>query len=216
VPPQGGTSVVDVVQRNVDAIRAAGGVPSINHPNFGWAISADELAQVRNTKLFEVFNGHPIVNNHGGGGVPGLEAVWDSLLTRGLLLYGIAVDDAHHFKRPWDRDASKPGQGWIHVRAERLAAPDLLAAMERGDFYASTGVQLSEYTVTPTGITIAVRPHLQTKHRIQFIGRGGRVLQESVASPARYEFTGSEEYVRAKVIDSNGWVAWTQPVMVRR
>lgn len=216
VPPQGGTSVVETVQRNVDAIRAAGGVPSINHPNFGWAISADELAQVRNTKLFEVFNGHPIVNNYGGGGLPGLEAVWDSLLTRGLLLYGIAVDDAHHFKRPWDRDASKPGQGWIHVKAASLSSNELLAAMERGDFYASTGVELSDYTVTPTGITIAVRPHLQTKHRIQFIGRGGRVLQESVTSPARYEFTGTEGYVRAKVTDSNGWAAWTQPVVVRR
>src|SRR5262245_30572740 len=34
VPPQGGSSLVDVVQRNVDAIRKARGVPSINHPNF--------------------------------------------------------------------------------------------------------------------------------------------------------------------------------------
>ena len=216
VQPQGGTSVVETVQRNVDAIRAAGGVPSINHPNFGWAISADDLARVRNTKLYEVFNGHPLVNNLGGGGVPGLEQVWDSLLSRGVLLYGIAVDDAHQFKRPWDREASRPGQGWIYVRAERLAAPDLLAAMERGDFYASTGVELTDYVATPRSITITVRQRGDTKHRIQFIGRGGRVLQESTASPARYEITGAEGYVRAKVIDSNGAVAWTQPVVVSR
>ena len=214
VAPQGGASVVETVQRNVDAIRAAGGVPSINHPNFGWAISGDELAQVRNTKLFEVFNGHPMVNNVGGGGVPGLEQVWDSLLTRGLLLYGIAVDDAHHFKRPWDRDASRPGQGWIYVRAGRLGAGELLAAMERGDFYASTGVELSDYAVSAQSITITVRQRWETKHRIQFIGRGGRVLQESTASPARYDIRGNEGYVRAKVIDSNGDMAWTQPVFV--
>src|SRR5690606_519516 len=34
VAPQGGTSVVDVLQRNVDAIRRVDGVPHINHPNF--------------------------------------------------------------------------------------------------------------------------------------------------------------------------------------
>jgi hypothetical protein len=35
VPPQGGTSVASVIQRNVDAVRSAKGVPHINHPNFG-------------------------------------------------------------------------------------------------------------------------------------------------------------------------------------
>ena len=43
VAPQGGTSVADVLQRNVDAIRKADGVPHINHPNFQWAATADDL-----------------------------------------------------------------------------------------------------------------------------------------------------------------------------
>ena len=214
VPPQGGSSVVETIQRNVDAIRAAHGVPHINHPNFGWAITADELSQVRNTRLFEVFNGHPTVNGSGGGGVPGLEAAWDTILTRGMLLYGIAVDDAHHFKRPWDASAARPGQGWIHVRAARLGATAILEAMERGDFYASTGVELSDYTVSERSITVTVREEGTTKYRILFIGHGGRVLLEAAESPARYDITGDEGYVRAKVIDSNGRVAWTQPVVV--
>jgi hypothetical protein len=215
VAPQGGRSVVETVQRNVDAIRAARGVPHINHPNFGWAISADELAQVRNNRLFEIFNGHPMVNNAGGGGVPGLEQVWDSLLTRGLQLYGLAVDDAHHFKRPWDGDASRPGQGWIHVRAERLDARAILDAMERGDFYASTGVELTDYQVSPAAITVTIRQRAFEKYRVQFIGRGGRLLREVTSSPASYDIRGDEGYVRAKVLDSNGRVAWMQPVRAR-
>ena len=113
----------------VDAIRAAGGVPSINHPNFGWAITADELAQVQRTRLFEVFNGHPTVNNLGGGGVPGLEEVWDRMLSSGKLLYGIAVDDAHYFKRPEDKTAPRPGHG-LGVRA-RAAARGARASSRR-------------------------------------------------------------------------------------
>ena len=50
------------------------------------------------------------------------------------------------------------------------------------------------------------------RYRIQFIGSHGRVLSETTASPAAYVFTGDERYVRAKVFESNGRVAWTQPV----
>ncbi len=81
VEPQGGTSVSDVLQRNVNAIRLAQGVPHINHPNFRWSVTLDELRQVQNNKLLEIYNGHPQVNNLGGGGVPGLEEVWDAILS---------------------------------------------------------------------------------------------------------------------------------------
>ena len=58
-------SVLQKLSRLTDqhlcAIRAASGVPHINHPNFGWAVTADELAAVENNRLFEIFNGHPQV-----------------------------------------------------------------------------------------------------------------------------------------------------------
>ena len=216
VAPQGGTSVVDVLQRNVDAIRAAQGVPHINHPNFRWAITSDELKQVASNRLFEVYNGHPQVNNLGGGSVPGLEEVWDSILSAGIRLYGIAVDDAHTFKDPGNRVVAGPGRGWVVVRAPRLEARALLEAMERGDFYASSGVELENYAVDEKAMTVAVKKTAFSKYRIQFIGEGGKVLQEARESPATYTFTGREMYVRAKVIESNGDIAWCQPVFPRR
>jgi hypothetical protein len=212
IKPPGGSSVLDMAQKMIDAIRAARAVPSINHPNFGWAISADELLQLRRTRLFEIFNGHPTVNNFGGGGVPGLEEVWDRMLSSGKLLYGIAVDDAHYFKRPWDAAAPRPGQGWVYVRAARLESRALLVALERGDFYSSTGVELQSLTATSTALTVVVKAEPQSKYRIQFIGKQGRLLSEAIASPATYTFKGDESYVRAKVIESNGKLAWIQPV----
>ncbi len=214
IDPQGGNSVVEVIQRNVDAIRDARAVPHINHPNFRWAISAAELKQVRNFKLFEIYNGHPQVNNVGGGGMPGLEEIWDDILSAGVTQYGIAVDDAHHFKRHDDRSAARPGQGWVVVRAERLEAQALLAAMERGDFYASTGVELSDYQVNAASMTLVVKPNSWSKFRIQFIGALGKVLSEATTNWATYRFRGDEGYVRARVIESNGLMAWTQPVRV--
>lgn len=214
IKPPGGTTVVGMVQGMIDAIRSAGGVPSINHPNYGWAISPDELAGLQRTRLFEVFNGHPLVNNVGGGGVPGLEETWDRVLSSGRLLYGIAVDDAHFFKRPEDTTVPRPGFGWVYVRAARLEPKTLIDALERGEFYSSTGVELLSLATSAASMTIAVRTERQSKYRIQFIGRQGRVLSETTASPATYTFKGDEGYVRAKIIESNGKLAWIQPVPV--
>ena len=214
IEPQGGASVVDVLQRNVDAIRGAGGVPHINHPNFRWAMTPAELGAVRNTRLFEIFNGHPEINMFGGGGVPGLEEAWDSILSSGALLNGIAVDDAHVFKQPGNPDVAGPGRGWVVVRAERLDTTLIMQSLDRGDFYASTGVELEDYIVTAHSMTVTIKPTTFSKYRIQFIGRGGTMLKESADTTATYKFTGREGYVRAKVLESNGQVAWGQPVRV--
>jgi hypothetical protein len=210
---EGGT-VGETLQGNIDGIRAASGVPHINHPNFGWGLTPQDLQQARNYRLFEIHNGHPTVNNLGGGGVPGMEEVWDRLLSTGKTVYGMAVDDAHVFKQPGNPSVSGPGRAWVHVRAPRLEPRALMDALERGDFYASTGVVLEDVRATAKDVSIRVKVEGVTKHRIQFIGRGGAVLREATEPIATYEFTGSEGYVRAKIIDSNGRVAWVQPVQV--
>lgn len=215
VPPQGGTSVVDVMQRNVDAIRRANGIPHINHPNYVWAITREELQQVRNYRLLEIFNGHPHVNNLGGGGVPGMEEGWDAILSNGTLVYGIAVDDAHVFKDPGNPNVAGPGRGWVVVRAPRLDARALVEALERGDFYASTGVELTDYQVSARSVTVHVKATSFSKYRIQFIGKGGRLLREVSEPSATYEMRGDEGYVRARVLESNGRLAWAQPVLVQ-
>ncbi|MEW6323624.1 MAG: CehA/McbA family metallohydrolase [Acidobacteriota bacterium] len=214
VEPHLGVDVLDTIQKNVDAIRAAKGVPHVNHPNYGWAITAEDLAQVQRMRLFEIYSGHPYANNMGGGGSPGLEEMWDRILTSGRLLYGIAVDDAHHFKRPGDPLAVAPGRAWVVVRAAALTARAILDALERGDFYASTGVELDVMAVAKTSLSIRAKPFSTFKYRIQFIGREGKLLAESASNVAAYQFVGDEGYVRARVIDSQGRMAWVQPVPV--
>ena len=214
VDPATGGSVLEILQRDVDGIRAAGGVPHINHPNFRWSITTDELRQVRNNKLFEVYNGHPQVNNLGGGGVPGLEDVWDAILSSGVLLYGVAVDDAHTFKQPGNPNVAGPGRGWVVVRAARLEPRALVEALDRGDFYASNGVELDDLQVSAQRMQVTVKPAPWSKYRVQFIGKGGRVLAESIEPTATYEPNGNEGYVRARVLESNGRQAWIQPVVI--
>jgi hypothetical protein len=155
-----------------------------------------------------------MVNNAGGGGQPSAEALWDSMLSAGVRIFGVASDDMHQLKQPWARASARPGQGWVVVRAARLTAEAVLSALAAGNFYASTGVELSDIGATPQRLTVTVKEQSFAKYTIQFIGRGGRILKEAVASPAQYDIAGGEGYVRAKVLDSNGQVAWTQPVFV--
>jgi hypothetical protein len=214
VRPAGGATIVEALQKDIDAIRAANGAPHLNHPNFGWAVTAADIARVRNDKLFEIFNGHPMVNNLGGGGMPGLEEMWDVILSSGKLLFGLATDDAHHFKRPGDPSAAGPGRGWVVVRAARLAPRDIIAALERGDFYASTGVELSDIQRSASQLTVSIKPDLWSRYTTRFIGKDGRVLAETGANPAVYAINGDEGYVRAVVLESNGKKAWVQPGML--
>ena len=71
------------IQGNVDSIRAVGGVPSVNHPNFRWLVRPEDLAALRDVRLFEIHNAGPEVSNLGGrDGFPSVESTWDTLLTR--------------------------------------------------------------------------------------------------------------------------------------
>lgn len=216
VRPQHGESLAATIQNDVNAIRRADGVPHINHPNFHWAFGVNELKAVKNYRLLEIYNGHPQVNNLGGGGLPGLEAMWDDILSAGMVVYGIAVDDAHNFKTPGDKTKSTPGHGWVMVRASSLNAADILQALEQGEFYASTGVTLREYSADKKEIKIQIAEEINSKYTVQFIGQWGKVLKESATSTAVYTFKGDEAYVRAKIIESNGKAAWTQPVFPNR
>lgn len=221
VQPRTDSTLLGTVQKNVDAVREVRGVPHVNHPNFGWALSAGVLRQLQNDRLIEIFNGHPLVHNHGGGGVPSVEEAWDTLLTAGKRMYGIAVDDAHHFKEEFAPDRANPGKGWVVVRAPALRAGDLMDALEAGDFYASTGVELEDVVVTPTTLTVRILQQRDYKYTTQFIGTGGRVLYETAANPAVFTlpaadaFAPGTRYVRARVVDSGGRTAWVQPAFVR-
>jgi hypothetical protein len=121
------------------------------------------------------------------------------------------VDDAHDFKR-FGKEYSNPGHGWVEVRADALSTDAILSALERGDFYASTGVKLREVASAGTEYRVEVQNAEWEKVTTYFIGEGGKVLGRSYAPVAVYRYTGSERYVRARVESSGGAKAWTQPV----
>jgi len=213
------TDIVTAMRENVERIIAAGGMASINHPNFRWAFDDGAMMQVEGYKFMEVFNGHPNTHNDGGGGKTSTAGIWDRLLSHGRRVWGIAVDDSHHYTNEFAADRSNPGRGWVQVDADTPTEHGILEAMSRGDFYASTGVKIGDMVSNTREINLEIDPEtepdgIQAKYTTLFTGSNGRLLYESTTNSPSYKPTRLDGYVRATVYSSRGTRAWTQPVFI--
>lgn len=211
-----GRTAVETLQNAVDAARAAGAVPQVNHPQWRWSVTADDLLALRGLRLFELLNVNRDSNNFAAGGKPGTEELWDAVLSRGTVLYGVASDDTHDYLGDFTQGLSSPGKGWVMVRVSDLTPDAVCAALEKGDFYASTGVELLDVQATAKEYRLEIKPLGDTAYTTRFIGRGGVVLKEDFGLAPSYAFQGDELYVRAKVVSSAGDLAFCQPVFVRK
>jgi len=131
-----------------------------------------------------------------------------------------------------------PGRGWVMVRAAQLTPKAIAEAMDRGEFYASSGVVLKDVRVDEKEYRVVVddaatraevsKPELVPRrlkepgndsgYVVSFIGPGGTELKRVVGMEATYERHPGKAYVRAKVTYTqsvNGerlqYAAWTQP-----
>ena len=238
IEPQGGTTVRETMANNLRAVESQARqlgrqiMMHLNHPNFGYAVTAEDLAAVIEERFFEVYNGHPAVGHRGKENHPGVERLWDIANTirigelRAEPLLGIATDDSHNYHgKP---GGARVGRGWVMVRARYLTPEHLIKALKRGDFYASSGVTLSQidFDAEQGLLSLEVEAEADETYTIQFIGtrkgydtaseertgKGrlsrkysdeiGAVLHTTTGNSASYRFTGDELYVRAVVTSS--------------
>ena len=213
VEPIDATGVVPTLQANVNAILEAGGIASINHPNFTWAFDHRELVQVNGASLLEVYNGHPVVNVYGAPGRPSYEEIWDGVLSGGKAIFGVATDDSHNYY-DFSPSLSNPGRGWVMVNAGELSKESIVEALATGQFYASTGVILRELELSKQSVSLVIEQEKDFIYTTSFIGKDGSAAAIVDGTDVSYDIRGDEGYVRAVVNSSSGPKAWTQPVFI--
>ncbi|HKK77528.1 MAG TPA: hypothetical protein VJ953_20780 [Saprospiraceae bacterium] len=237
IQPRHGNSLVEVMQNNIDAVleqREATGqamFPHINHPNFGWAMTAADMKQLRRERFFEVFNGHPAVHNYGDATRLGTEAIWDEINRHYAeldlpLMLGLATDDSHNY-HTFGLEYSNTGRGWVMVAADTLTPASLVEHLEAGDFYATTGVTLERFGVVDDRYIVDVQPEEGVEYEIQFIrwekgADTSEVVQSAAGTQGVYSLSENDWFVRAKIISNKAKenpyqtgdteVAWTQPL----
>ena len=239
IDPIRGSSVLDVMQRTLDAVheqRKRLNIPMfahINHPNFGYGISTEDLKQLNGERFFEVYNGHPAVNNEGDDTHVDTETMWDLINIHYYkegkpLLFGVATDDSHRYHTFSSKD-SNTGRGWVMVNAKKLDTDYLISAMEKGDFYASTGVYLKNLNTDQKQVSLAVDPEPGVNYEITFLGhqKGAEdvvVLKKVQGTSASYTYQKEDVFVRVSInsdakkdnpiIEDETKKAWTQPLLV--
>jgi len=193
--------------------RALGGaVVQINHPQWFWGMTGDLLGELakKGATLVEIANVQFAKWNEGDKDHASTEQLWDDVLAKGLVMWGVASDDAHDYPAP---DAKKKGKwpaggGWIVVKARRDPQA-ILDALAAGHFYASTGVALQRAEVANGELAIELDPSEPLPCTIDWIENGKLVATEHARSAHRaLPATG---YLRADVTRDDGAHAWVEP-----
>lgn len=247
IKPQGGKSVRETMSNNLQAIQRQServGRPifaHVNHPNFGWGITAEDLAEVKEEKFFEVYNGHPGVRQLGDDTHPSMEKMWDIANTIRIQkldanpLYGIATDDSHNY---FGTTGSSPGRGWVMVSATHLSPSQLVNSLEQGNFYASSGVEIESFGFDKASkkYWLKIKPKQNVTFTTEFIGtkkntpldqldKIGKTLSESNELEPVYQLAQDDLYVRVRITSSESHPnpsikgqkqqAWLQPVWIK-
>jgi len=150
------------------------GLTFLNHPNYKWGQTAEEIIPVEELRFFEVYNGHPAVANEGDATHASTERIWDIILAVRLgklqlpMIYGVATDDAHYYHQI-GIGKPNPGRGWVMVRAARLSPENIVRSMTAGDYYCSSGATLSDITQTVEELKLTIATEPGTTYKTEFI-----------------------------------------------
>lgn len=215
VEPIATGDVATTLQANIDAIRDAGGISCINHPSWKWAFDHKPIIETHGASLIEVFNAAPECNNYPVP-IPGFlspSEIWDNVLSADISIFGVASDDSHEY-HDFSPDLSNPGRGWVMVESEELGTEAVVEAMAEGRFYSSTGVFLYELKASVDEVSLKIRRKADSIFLTRFIGRDGTLYGEQVGREVSYQPTGDEGYIRAHILSSDGFQAWTQPTFL--
>ena len=241
INPAKGKSVLDVMQQTINAVIEQSKkfnvkmFAHINHPNFGYGVGLEDLKKLNGERFFEVYNGHPAVNNEGDDMHIDTETMWDLInihyYRQGKpLMYGIATDDSHNY-HTLSSEHSNSGRGWVMVKSQNLNPNNLILAMENGDFYASTGINLKTIFANKQKLFIEINPDENTNYEIIFMGyKKGKdevvQLKKVKGTSGSYSYKKDDVFVRARINSDKKKEnpyraqetekAWTQPFLTQQ
>lgn len=188
-----------------------------------------------NEKGFLVTYNHPVWSLQDGRDYLGLKGLWaaevfnygsylsgfdedmsqcyQELLKQGNFLFPVAADDSHNY--------ADIGGGWVMVGAKALSYDAVIEALEKGDFYASTGPEIRSLKVDGDTITItcseAANINLVTHGRLckRVFPKDGQPLTSAEFDISRWKAQITEDwqdkaFFRICVTDGSGRKAWTR------
>ncbi len=183
---------------------------SYNHPN--WSLqSYPDYAGLRGVWGVEYYNTGCM-----RAGYPDTMQPIDDLLCQGERVFPLATDDAHAGKN----DPHDCFGGYVMIKAERLEYHTIMQALEKGDFYATSGPTIEELYLEDGILHIRTSPaaHVQviTNSRTRWMRRGDGLtdvtfdLKNHLKDTANVADLTYLPYFRITVTDAHGETAQTR------
>ena len=198
---------IETVQAVIDDLTAHDNFAFYCHPVWSRLDAADFSGVVGLNGLtgMEIFNtGCHLENNTGHS-----PTHTDWALRHGKMRYIFATDDCHHHNN--DR-----GKGYIVVKADEKSEEGIADAIMQGRFYSSQAPEIYEFGMKNNEIYIKcsdVREiHFTAFEPVgkSFVGEKGE-LRNGASCAVNENWT----YVRAEIVDDNGYKAWTNPLYLQ-
>ncbi len=187
----------------INGIRANGGLAILAHPAWSLNTPQDALA-LSGFSGVEIYN---TVSEKGQSSRPYSGYFVDILANMGIAYPLIAADDTHIYQ---DVDNCK---AYVMVRSDDESVEAIMAAIRKGDFYASQGPEL--YVRRAGERVIADCSECVT---INFLSNSSwvpdRMTRGENLTHAEYPIKPWEKWVRVEVCDDQGRFAWSNVIML--
>ena len=175
-----------------------------NHPTWSLENAVDYLGY-EGLFAVEIYN-HSCCTT----GRPDDEHAFDDFLRAGKRIFATCADDNHNGRDFTDEKSDSFG-GWVQIDAEKLEYGTIISALERGDFYASTGPEI--YSLVQDGDTVTIKT--SPCKRIAICTRGRRAnsvyaKDGEFVTEAQFTVLERDGYFRIWSEDERGKRAYTQ------
>ncbi len=194
---------IDVLKKNYRLVQ-------FNHPMFSAMfakLTDNDILSLKGYHLLEVYNQKDFLNETG---ISSSEVLVRTLLNHKKRVFLSAGDDFHG---PYKKTAVDYfGGGYVMVHAEKNEN-DILSAIEKGEFYATTGPKIYDFRRIGDRLEIQTSP---AKNIIFYsnVRRCKNLYSENgdEITCGEYVIRDDDYYIWAKIVGSDGKTAWTQPI----
>ncbi len=189
--------------------REQGFLVSYNHPSWSLENACDYLGY-EGLFAVEIYNHSCAVSGHHTD-----EQAFDAMLRAGKHIYCTAADDNHNKRGLAVKNPDSFG-GFVMIEADALDYGQIMAALQAGDFYASSGPEI--LSLTREGDTVRVKT--SPADRILMITHGRRIARVEAKdgggiTEAELTLRESDGYFRIRVEGQDGGCAYTQAYPVK-
>jgi len=201
-------------QKILNSLKTSQNIIVLTHPNLRNGYSADDVKQLTDYDYLEIIN-----QNYGTA-----TNLWDSALSFGNLVYGIADDDSHNWKENDDMGRSfnlvncnlKNNDGLINsLKAGKIISINL----NTNDNNSAENLN-SVYNKIPKLIKVEIKNDSlfisfnKELSKVEFIGQNGILKYTSLNNNLNvYKITNSDTYLRIKAVTQDSSEIYLNPII---